>query len=241
MLTHEVRAFVRAALPEPPARVLEVGAGRGELAADLLAVGYDVVAIDPAGGPPPVRQVALLDLEGDPASFDAAIAVVSLHHVNPLPESLARLGVLVRPGGCLIVDEFDVERLDERAVLWWAEQGLEQRRERPQNAAAFADEMRGHLHPLARLAEALAPWFDVGEPVRGAYLHRWDLEPGLRDGEEALIAAGRLPATGARVVATRRRLATDVDTERPRRSADRTRDRVGPPVFPLEPFGPKER
>jgi SAM-dependent methyltransferase len=199
----EVHAFVRAALPAAPARVLEVGAGRGELAADMLAAGYDVVAIDPAGGPPPVRQLALLDVDGPASSFDAAVAVVSLHHVNPLPESLARLGYLVRPGGCLILDEFDVERLDERAAAWWIEQGLEQRRERPQNTATFAEEMRAHLHPLARLAEALAPWFYVGEPVRGAYLHRWDLDPGLRDAEEALIAAGRLPATGARLVAVR--------------------------------------
>jgi SAM-dependent methyltransferase len=203
MPTQDVRAFVRAALPAAPARVLEVGAGRGDLAADLLATGYDVVAIDPAGGPPPVRQLALLDVDGPAGSFDAAVAVVSLHHVNPLPESFARLAELVRPGGCLIVDEFDVERLDERAVEWWVEQGLEQRRERPHNTATFAEEMRGHLHPLARLAGALAPWFAVGEPVRGAYLHRWDLDPGLRDAEEALIAAGRLPATGARLVAVR--------------------------------------
>lgn len=204
MPTAAVHAFVRAALPPAPARLLEVGAGRGELAADLLAAGYDVVAIDPAGGPPPVRQLTLVDVDGLAGSFDAAVAVVSLHHVNPLRESLARLGELVRPGGLVIVDEFDVARLDERATGWWIEQGLEQRRERPQNAAAFAEEMRGHLHPLARLADALAPWFDVGEPVRGAYLHRWDLEPGLRDAEEALIAAGRLPATGARLVAVRR-------------------------------------
>jgi SAM-dependent methyltransferase len=199
-----VHAFVRAALPPPPARVLEVGAGGGELAADLLAAGYDVLAIDPAGGPPPVRRLALLDVDGAAGSFDAAVAVVSLHHVNPLRESLARLGELVRPGGRLIVDEFDVERLDERATGWWIEQGLEQRRERPHNPAACAEEMRGHLHPVARLADALAPWFDVGEPVRGAYLHRWDLEPGLREAEEALIAAGRLPALGARLVAVRR-------------------------------------
>jgi SAM-dependent methyltransferase len=204
MPTAAVLAFVRAALPPPPARVLEVGAGRGELAAGLLAAGYDVVAIDPAGGPPPVRRLALLDVDGPAGSFDAAVAVVSLHHVNPLRESLARLGELIRPGGLLIVDEFDVERLDERATGWWVEQGLEQRHERPHNTAAFAEEMRGHLHPLARVTGALAPWFDVGEPVRGPYLHRWDLEPGLREAEEALIAAGRLPATGARLVAVRR-------------------------------------
>jgi len=199
----DVHAFVRAALPQLPARVLEVGAGRGELAAEMLAAGYDVVAIDPAGGPPPVRQVSLLDVDAPAGSFDAAVAVVSLHHVNPLRESLARLGYLVRKGGILILDEFDVERLDERAATWWIEQGLVQRRERPQNTATFAEEMRAHLHPLARVAEALAPWFYVGEPVRGAYLHRWDLDPGLRNSEEALIAAGRHPATGARLVAVR--------------------------------------
>jgi len=43
-----VAAFVRGALPPPPARVLEVGAGSGELAAALREAGYDVVAIDPA-------------------------------------------------------------------------------------------------------------------------------------------------------------------------------------------------
>ena len=186
MPTADVHAFVRAALPDAPARVLEIGAGRGELAADLLRAGYNVVAIDPAGGPPPVRQLALVDLEGPNRSFDAAVAVVSLHHVSPLPESFARLGALIRPGGRLIVDEFDVQHFDERAAEWWIEQGLTQRRERPQNAAAFVEEMRGHLHPLARVADALAPWFDVCLPVRGAYLHRWDLGPGLRDAEEAL-------------------------------------------------------
>jgi protein-L-isoaspartate O-methyltransferase len=35
----EVVAYVRAALPRPPARVLEVGAGDGSLAAVLTAAG----------------------------------------------------------------------------------------------------------------------------------------------------------------------------------------------------------
>ena len=54
----DVIAFVRAALPPPPARVLEVGAGDGELAAALAAAGYDVVAIDPASEADGVRPVA---------------------------------------------------------------------------------------------------------------------------------------------------------------------------------------
>src|SRR5256885_5685179 len=122
MLVGHVLGFVRAALPQPPARVLEVGAGNGELAAALRDAGYDVLAIDPAGEHPGVQAVALHEV-GEPAgSFDAAVAIVSLHHVEPLAQSCRRLGELVRPGGALIVDEFDVERYDERAARWWLTQ-----------------------------------------------------------------------------------------------------------------------
>ena len=41
--------------------------------------------------------------------------------------------------------------------------------------------------------------------MSGPYLHRWNLEAGLRDAEESLIARGRLPATGARLIGTRLR------------------------------------
>jgi SAM-dependent methyltransferase len=200
-----VVAFVRAALPPPPARVLEVGAGRGELAAALRAAGWDVVAIDPAAdGAPGVEPVALLDAALEEASFDAALAVVSLHHVEPLAESCARLAEVVRGGGPLVIDEFDVERFDERAAGWLAAQ---------RGAAGFdvhgypADwpaDLQEHLHPLAEVRDALAPGFALGEPVRGAYLYRWDLDPALQAVEERLVADGALPATGARLVGIRR-------------------------------------
>jgi SAM-dependent methyltransferase len=194
-----VAAFVRGALPPPPARVLEVGAGAGELAAALRGLGYDVVAIDPAATDSGVLAVALRELDAPAASFDAAVAVVSLHHVSPLGESCARLGALVRPGGALVVDEFDVERFDERAARWW----IEQRAAEHEPGEMIAG-LREHLHPVRLLRQALAPWFALGEPVRGPYLHRWDLPPGLRGAEEELIAAGELPATGARLVGVRR-------------------------------------
>jgi 2-polyprenyl-3-methyl-5-hydroxy-6-metoxy-1,4-benzoquinol methylase len=198
MPTPEVHAFVRAALPPPPLRVLEIGAGGGELAVELAAAGYDVLAIDPAGGPDGIRQVALHEVAEPPGSFGAAVAVVSLHHVEPLEASFRRLAELVRPGGTLAFDEIDVDRLDERAARWWlAHSGHE----------AAPDEliagMREH-HSLARLREELGEWFALGEPVRGAYMHRWNLPPGLREEEEQLIAAGELPAFGARLVGVRR-------------------------------------
>jgi SAM-dependent methyltransferase len=204
MPTPDVHAFVRASLPPPPAQVLEVGAGGGELAVALGAAGYDVLAVDPAGGAG-VRQVPVHLVHEPPASFDAAVAVVSLHHVEPLEESCRRLGDLVAPGGLLVVDEFDVERFDETAAAWWIAEGRAAGRERPHEVAELVAALREHLHPLSAVFGALAPWFDAGEPVRGAYMYRWDLDPELRTEEERLIAAGRLPAVGARFVATRLR------------------------------------
>lgn len=203
MLTPDLLAYVRAALPPTPARVLEVGAGRGELAAALGAAGYDVLAIDPAGHVPEVRRVALGDLDGPDASFDAAVAVLSLHHVDPLEDSCRRLGALVRPGGALVLDELDVARLDERAAGWWLAQHRALGGEEHGDAAALLADMHGHLHPVDRLRAALAPDFELGEPVRGPYLHRWELHPELRGLEVELIASGRLPAVGARLVGVR--------------------------------------
>ncbi|MBA2331336.1 MAG: methyltransferase domain-containing protein, partial [Actinobacteria bacterium] len=40
--------FARRHLPTPPARLLEVGCGQGELTTALAVAGYDVLGIDPA-------------------------------------------------------------------------------------------------------------------------------------------------------------------------------------------------
>jgi SAM-dependent methyltransferase len=203
MLTRDLLAFVRASLPEPPCRVLEIGAGRGELATVLRDAGYDVTAIDPAAEPESgVEPLALLDAAG---SFDAAVAVVSLHHVDPLEASCAHLAELIAPGGRLIMDELDIARYDVRAMDWWLAQrravGINEAHGR--DAGELLEHLIAHLHPLEQISAALRPWFAVGEPVRGPYLHRWELRPSLRDAEVELIAEGRLPATGARLVAVR--------------------------------------
>jgi SAM-dependent methyltransferase len=205
MLAPDVLAYVRACLPAAPARVLEVGAGEGSLAAALRSAGYDVVAIDPgdAAGDG-VRAVALLDLDEPDASFDAAVAIVSLHHVEPLEPSAAHLARLVRPGGVLVVDELDLDRLDSRATSWRAAQ---------RRLAGFADDhspdevlemMRHHIHPLRSVCTALqSAGFSVGAPVRGTYLYRWHVPVETRALEERLVADGLLPAVGARFVAVR--------------------------------------
>lgn len=202
VLTADVLAFVRGALPAPPAHVLEVGAGRGELAAELRSAGYEVRAIDLAAEDGSgVERVELIGVSG---TFDVAVAVVSLHHVEPLDASCAHLATLIRPGGVLVIDEFDVSRLDDRAAEWWLGQRRAAGAADQDDAQSLVTFMREHIHPLGLVREALLAHFTLGEPVPGPYLHRWNLDPGLRDAEEHLIARGELPATGARLVGTRR-------------------------------------
>jgi SAM-dependent methyltransferase len=202
IITSDVIAFVRSSLPEPPCTVLEIGAGRGELASELRSIGYDLTAIDPRDDPGPgVEQLALLDASG---TFDAAVAVVSLHHVEPLEESCAHLASLLSPEAPLVIDEIDVARYDERATGWW----IAQRRALgagtgDHDPAEILEKLRNHIHALDEVMAALAPHFELGQPVRGPYLHRWELSESLREVEVELIAGGHLPPTGARLIGIR--------------------------------------
>lgn len=203
MLTRDLLAFVRSSLPHPPAEVLEIGAGRGDLAHALSAVGYRVTAIDPAAEPGShVQRRSLLEVRG---LFDAAVAVVALHHVDPLEQSCAHLATLIKPGGVVVVDEIDIERYDERAASWWLGQRLALGcPHEKQDPGRLLEDLRDHIHPLSGINAALQPNFELGQPVRGAYLHRWELRPSLREAEVDLIADGLLPAVGSRQIALRR-------------------------------------
>ncbi|MEA2146497.1 MAG: hypothetical protein QOG59_2084 [Solirubrobacteraceae bacterium] len=202
MLTRELLVYVKSALPAPPARVLEIGAGDGDLALALATAGYEITAIDPAAAPDShILQRSLLEVQG---SFDAAVSVVALHHVEPLEQSCAHLATLIPGGGTLVIDELDIDRYDERATGWWLGQRRALGHLEESSPAQILDTLRHHIHPLARINEALAPYFHFGEPVRGPFLHRWSLSSELQAAEVELIAEGLLPAVGARQVATRR-------------------------------------
>ena len=177
-VTTDLLSFVRASLPAPPARLLEIGAGDGELAQALRDDGYEVFAIDPEPRGEGVQPLALNELDGSIAPFDAAVAVTSLHHVEPLEASLGRLAEVLR----------------RRRALGGAPE---------KSAAELVAEHRAHLHPLERIVAALGPLFEVGTPVYGPYLYRWNLAESLRDDEVEAIAREEIPAVGARLVARR--------------------------------------
>jgi SAM-dependent methyltransferase len=200
----EVEAWVRANLPPPPARVLEVGAGDGTLARSLRTAGYEVTAIDPKSETPDVQPLALVDLPDPAHLFDAAVAVVSLHHVEPLAASIERLAAVMGQGAPLLLDEFDASALDERAAAWWLEQLRARGDDEPETPAEVVATMRAKVHSIDHLVRTLTRDFEVGEPERGTYLYRWRLDESLRPPEEQLVAAGELPPTGVRIIARRR-------------------------------------
>jgi SAM-dependent methyltransferase len=199
----EVAAFARANLPPPPCRVLEVGAGEGELAAALSGAGYAVTAIDPEPRGDNVHAVAVGDLDAAAGRFEGAVAIRSLHHVHPLDSSLQRLAGALTPGAPLVIDEMDVAAFDRRAAEWWLQQQAAQGEAHQKTAEQLVEEHRAHLHPLDTILEMLAQWFTLGSPVRGPWLYRWNLGPSFRPAEETLIASGDVPAMGARIVAIR--------------------------------------
>ena len=107
--------------------MLEVGCGRGEVAAALASAGHQVTAIDPALPDDliPARnvryeQVAIEDFT-DAERYDAVAFTASLHHVEQLGPALDRAAQLLAPGGVLVIDDFDLRAPDDSAALWFFE------------------------------------------------------------------------------------------------------------------------
>ena len=125
LLTSESLDLLERHLPDPPARVLEVGCGAGDLAAALLQRGYDVVALDQSE-----ENVARARAKGVNAAaaswpdfVDAPFAAIlftrSLHHIQPVTIALKRAQELLSGGGVLLVEDFAYHEADERTILWF--------------------------------------------------------------------------------------------------------------------------
>jgi SAM-dependent methyltransferase len=94
-----------------PGTLLDVGCGRGDLAASWLASGWTVLGVEPSQ---PAARVAsqrgaqiigttLSDAELEPGSLDAVVFRHSLEHVVDPRLELQRVAAALRPGGRLAV------------------------------------------------------------------------------------------------------------------------------------------
>jgi SAM-dependent methyltransferase len=111
--------FVRASLPPPPGRVVEIGCGDlGGFVGDLRQAGYDAVGVDPeAPTGPCFRRVEFERYDG-PRPVDAIVACTSLHHVADLDVAVDRAAEDLAPGGVLVVVEWAHELFDEATARW---------------------------------------------------------------------------------------------------------------------------
>ncbi len=172
-------------------RIVDVGCGDGALVERLAEGGLDAVGVDPrAPDRPRLIQRSLEELE-TPEPFDAACAVLSLHHAD-LDRVIPAIARLLRPGGRLHVFEFAWETYDERAAAWAQSHDASGS---DRTVAAWMTEHAG-LHTGSAVHTALTEVFDLDLDEPRPYLARMVDAPRLEAEEQREIAAGRLPALG---------------------------------------------
>lgn len=216
-----VGAFIRSWLPAPPARVLEIGCGDGRLALALAEEGWRVSAVDPRApeGAPFIRG-AVEDLDpSEHGPFDAAVAVLSLHHLEDIGVALERVRSLLASGAVIIVDEFSKEELEDEATAAYSfYQRLALLRGgyshvKPSAGAVHEEDSFEswrsrlgrhweHIDEGRKVLFALEARFEGREFASGPFLFRDGLDPVLESLERKLIEAGGIRPIGFRWVGT---------------------------------------
>jgi SAM-dependent methyltransferase len=207
MIDSTVR-FITSHLPAPPARILEVGCGSGEIVLEIARRGFEVVGIDPdAPHGAPFRRVTLEEFSSS-EPFDAVVASRSLHHIGDLQAGIDKIHTLLKAGGALILNEFAWDRMDQATAEWFRSHV---RKPGPKDASLlpgnFPDEWVAEhkgLHGFdamraevgRRFDEVLFEWAPY---MAHHYLERDDLE----GEEERLIKSGAIRAIGFRYVGRR--------------------------------------
>ena len=217
--TTEQVDFLCTVLPEPPARVLDVGCGSGRVAAGLRQRGFMVVGIDPnpeaveateqRGVTATVSELARFEGAHD---FDAVVLARSLHHVADLPAGLDRVESLLAPGGTVVVDEFAHEKADAgTAALFYGlrdlladvgmvtEDDLERLPDEPLRRWRDEHQHDPPLHEGENMVTELRRRFDLTAVQRGPYLWAY-LSEALEESTRAGSATLKVKALEARLI-----------------------------------------
>jgi SAM-dependent methyltransferase len=181
-----------------PARVLEVGCGRGELAERIgKELGAGVVAVDQSE-----RMVELTRARGveamvgdvqelpfADASFDCAVAAWMLYHVPDVDRGLAELARVLRPGGRLVATTNGERTLPEL----WDMFGSDAWRQHGFNAEGGEAQLRRHFATVERRDAHGTITFEDWDAAN-SYVSNSVTRPDL---------AGKLPRFDGQLVCTR--------------------------------------
>jgi SAM-dependent methyltransferase len=193
--TRETLDFLISRVPVG-AKVLEVGCGEGQVACELLQRDYRVTGLDSDS-----EAIARAQARGVRAilaswptfdssgSFDAIAFTRSLHHINPLCESIARARELLNPNGFLLIEDFALDEVNEATVAWFVKilrstQGKALFNPVPDQLATvllsatdmmqtWRDNRAPELHSFAAMNEAIAEQFVVLETQSAPYFYRY--------------------------------------------------------------------
>jgi SAM-dependent methyltransferase len=97
-------------------RILDVGAGEGALVERYRAHGWDILGVDSAYESPHVKRASILALPFDAGSFDCALFLDVLEHVELLsqPRAISEIARVLKPGGLLLMSVPNLAHLHSR-------------------------------------------------------------------------------------------------------------------------------
>jgi hypothetical protein len=124
LATRETLAFLERFLPPPPARLLQVGVGDGDLALALARRRYVVAALDEGlaaearGSEVEWIPAELIHYEPE-RPFDAVLFTDSLLALQPVGRALDRSVDLLGPGGLVLAEELAFDRVNVHTARWF--------------------------------------------------------------------------------------------------------------------------
>ncbi len=215
-------------------RVLEVGCGTGDFALRLMKMGVSLTACDTDKTAVeqalkkgvPVKHLDFLQLENKP--FDVIVFTRSLHHIHRLHQAVSHSKTLLKKGGRLIVEDFDLEMIDGPTARWYYDMRMlmavfaknSELNKYIEDPVKKWKEDHHHDHPLhtgKAMVQAIQDAFKLIEIKQGPYLFRsicnvlppdetsYYITKKVLEIENGLIAKRHILPNGLRVVAEKRK------------------------------------